>query len=260
MSEFTNVRLMFRQRLAMRLAKNLIYSSPIPTDHKQSISNPPVAMKQNGAARNLICRVLGVLAVFSVTLGVVAAPAAKWQSVDIGAVGMEGSVTQAQGEFIISGAGEDIWKQVDAFRFYFQPMDGDCTVMSRVVTIDSPRAKAGLMIRESLAADAKYAVLFFTPTQGVAYEQRLATAASASVGVYDHVLKMPYWLSLTRSGDVFTAYTSQNGATWGKMGSVTISMNPSSYVGLVVCSRKTGVLSEAHFDNVALKVRPPARK
>jgi regulation of enolase protein 1 (concanavalin A-like superfamily) len=226
------------------------------------MAKQPATFKKSSIVPSLIRTVMAVLTGFGMTLGVVAAPAANWQSLDIGAVGAEGSFTQAKGEFIISGAGDDIWNQADAFHFCFQPMDGDCTVMTRVVTINSAQdqAKAGLMIRESLAAEAKYAILFLTPGACVAFEQRLATSGSSSVGIYTQNLKPPYWLCLTRAGDLFTAYASENGATWVKIGSIAISMNTSSYVGLVVCSRKAGVLSEAHFDNVALKVRPPARK
>jgi hypothetical protein len=51
-------------------------------------------------------------------------------------------------------------------------------------------------------------------------------------------------------GDVFTAYRSADGTNWTSIGSVTISMSTSVYIGLPVTSHVNGTLCTATLDNV----------
>ena len=54
------------------------------------------------------------------------------------------------------------------------------------------------------------------------------------------------------SGTTITASSSANGATWTTVGTVTVSMTGSVYVGLAVCSHTTTVLNTSTFDNVTI--------
>ena len=51
--------------------------------------------------------------------------------------------------------GRDVWGSSDQFRFVYQPVTGDVEIVARVVSITRAHSwsKAGVMIRESLAAD-----------------------------------------------------------------------------------------------------------
>ena len=49
-----------------------------------------------------------------------------------------------------------------------------------------------------------------------------------------------------------TAYRSANGSTWIFMGSNTISMAATIYVGLAVCSHNSGTLNTSTFDHVSV--------
>ncbi|MEO7099397.1 MAG: hypothetical protein ABI162_08550 [Luteolibacter sp.] len=53
-------------------------------------------------------------------------------------------------------------------------------------------------------------------------------------------------------GNVFTAYYSANGTTWTTVGSVTITMGSSVYIGLPVCSHINGTLCTSTLDNVTV--------
>jgi capsule polysaccharide modification protein KpsS len=57
---------------------------------------------------------------------------------------------------------------------------------------------------------------------------------------------------LKRAGNVFTSYVSPNGTTWTQVGTETITMNSTIYVGLAVCSHNNPVLTTATFDNVTV--------
>jgi hypothetical protein len=63
---------------------------------------------------------------------------------------------------------------------------------------------------------------------------------------------IPEWVRLERNGTTFTAWHSENGTSWTQIGSVTISMGTSVYVGLAVTSHNDGVLTTATVDNVGL--------
>ena len=55
-----------------------------------------------------------------------------------------------------------------------------------------------------------------------------------------------------RAGDTFTAYESANGSTWTLVGSETMAMGASVYVGLAVTSHADGAICEARFDGVTI--------
>jgi hypothetical protein len=63
----------------------------------------------------------------------------------------------------------------------------------------------------------------------------------------------PYRIKLVRSGNNFTAYTSNNGLNWVQLGtSQTIVMAQTVDIGLAVSSMNNGVLATATFDNVSI--------
>ena len=105
------------------------------------------------------------------------------------------------------------------------------------------------MIRETLAANAQHASTFLTPSNGVAFQYRSGTGnASGNVNVTGFTA--PYWVKIARSGSTFTSYRSANGTNWVSVGSQTIYMGTSVYIGLGVTSHNDGVLCTATFDNL----------
>src|SRR6202011_6007445 len=102
----------------------------------------------------------------NVTVSTLPAP---WLSQDVGSVGTAGRTTYVNGVFTISGAGSDIWDTADAFRFLYQSMtDPHSSIEARVVSEQdtSPFAKAGVMIRQSLALDAAFVIVDMKPDGG----------------------------------------------------------------------------------------------
>src|SRR5207247_2152544 len=79
---------------------------------------------------------------------------------DVGPVGVPGSDSySADGAFTVSASGVDIFTAPDTFRFLHRTISGDVTLVTRVAGLQNtdPWAKAGLMIRETAAPDAKFA-------------------------------------------------------------------------------------------------------
>src|SRR5207244_8973423 len=96
-------------------------------------------------------------------------------------------------------------------------------------------AKAGVMIRESLATNSIEASVLLTPTNGVSMEVRGTTGAS-TVNMTGWVAGSlpPTWVKLTRSGSTFTGSYSADGVTWTQLASTNITMNASAKTGLAV--------------------------
>ncbi len=125
-------------------------------------------------------------------------------------------------------------------------------MVARVVSLQgSSAAQAGIMIRETLNADANHVYLFNYSSANWMTE-RTSTGASSSYQPLGSVT-LPNWIKLARSGNVFTMYGSPDGLNWVQLGtSQTVSMTPNVYVGLAVSSRSTSSLATASFDNVSV--------
>lgn len=172
---------------------------------------------------------------------------------DIGNPSMAGSSTQSGGIFTVQGSGSDIWNTSDQFNFNHWQVTGNLTITARVTSITSTDfyAKAGLMIRETLNANSKFAFAVTLPTL-FNFHYRSATGENASAGPYFNP-NYPIWLRLVRLNGVFTAYSSSDGQTWTKVNtSATISMADTVYVGLAVTSHNVTELNTAVFDNVVI--------
>ncbi len=182
-----------------------------------------------------------------------------WVDADIGSTGVAGSATYATGSFTVKGAGADIWGTADAFNYVYQPMTGNAEIVAKVNSVQNTDvwAKAGVMIRETLTAGSEQALMAITSANGAAFQRRVSTA-----GVSTHTagasVTAPYWVRLTRQGNVLTGYVSTDGLSWTQVGTDTIAMVPTIYVGLAVTAHTTTALNQSVFSNVFLTTQPAA--
>ena len=172
---------------------------------------------------------------------------------DIGNPVLSGTASVANGTFTISGAGADIWDNSDQFRFVYQSVQGDVEVIARLSNLQSVDnwSKAGVMIRDSLTGGATHAYMFGSGSEGFHFQRRAATS-----GWSDHSWgpsgEAPRWIRLVREGSLFTAYESVDGSTWNVVGSDTVSMSNTIYVGLAVTSHDEYAHATATFTNVSV--------
>lgn len=179
---------------------------------------------------------------------------APWVDADIGAPGLAGSGSYLAGTFTVKGGGADIWNTSDQFNYLYQPFNGDGTIIARVATEQNTNAwaKAGVMIRESLAANAADVFEAVTPGNGYAFQYRTATGAGASWPGASIAGTAPEWVKLVRAGSTFTGYVSADGSNWTQTGSITISMASNVYVGLALTAHDNAQLNTSTFDNVSV--------
>jgi regulation of enolase protein 1 (concanavalin A-like superfamily) len=175
-----------------------------------------------------------------------------WVDGDVGTVSATGSATYSNGTFSVTGSGSDIWTTADGFNFVYQQMTGDGTIIAKVTGITNTNgwAKAGVMMRETLAAGAKEAAMHVTPTNGTVMTYRTATGGSSDGSFASSAA--PEWVKLVRSGNTFTASQSTDGNTWTQVGTISISMSSTIYVGLCVSAKSTTATATGTFTNVSL--------
>ena len=154
----------------------------------------------------------------------------------------------------VEGSGADIWGTADAFRFAYKAWTGDGEVIAQVTSVENTHAwaKAGVMIRGSLEADAPHAFLLVSPGKGIAFQSRadrggLTTHAAAGTAT------APYWVRLVRQGTRITAFTSPEGAHWTAAGSRTIALGETAYLGLAVTSHDNTTRSAATFQSAEVR-------
>jgi len=175
------------------------------------------------------------------------------KSQDIGSPALAGTTSYQSGTYTITAAGADIWGSFDQFRYVYQPVTGDTDIIVRVKSIQYANSwsKAGVMIRESLSASSRYAMALMSAGKGSAFIWRLDTG-----GLSDSVVvgsgAPPAWVRLKRSGFQFNAYRSTDGSTWTSMGTETIPMANTVYVGLAVTSHNASSTTTAVFDQLKI--------
>jgi autotransporter-associated beta strand protein len=184
------------------------------------------------------------------------APGTAWTGADIGAPAATGSHSIGGGIFDVNGGGADIFGTSDQFYFLSQTYSGDAQLTARVFSQDrtDPWAKAGVMVRASTAADAENAFMAVTPLHGLPFQTRSSAGGSTSAGVAGTAgFTPPYWLRLTRVGNVFTCFRSTDGSNWSQLGPAeTIANAPATlYAGILTSSFNNNGNSVTNFDNIS---------
>ena len=185
---------------------------------------------------------------------------------DIGFVTASGSTTGGSGSYTVKGSGDNIFYNADAFHFASTSVTGDADIRARLTSMTNTGAwaKAGVMIRESGAANARHAMTFATPAEtGNGFEMlyRTTTAGATADTWFPGPNAAPNnWLRLTRVGNVITSYVSANGTTWTQINAITYAALPNTMLyGLGVTSYANGTLCTATFDNVQIITGSSAR-
>ncbi len=209
---------------------------------------------------------------------------------DIGAVAA-GPTSSAYSPttYTVTGSGWDIWEANDGFQFIYRALATDGSLTARVVSenvtyVGRPTydpscyksgsqqqqqcksvAKAGVMFRQDVTSvSALDAMVGVTQDNGSEFIYRQTAGATTNAASPGDSLHVPYWLRLTRHGNLITAEISSNGTSWIQRGTTqTIGFGSTIYVGLAVSavnqlsgddpSRK---LNTAAFDNVSISTPP----
>jgi hypothetical protein len=203
------------------------------------------------------------------TLAKTAVPA-PWKGEDIGTVGMPGGTGRTRHEFQVRGSGGDVFGAADAFHFLSLPVTGDVEIVGRLTNIErtSGDAKAGLMFRETNAADSRNVFMLALPVMTAANGTTAGKGTRLQyrdkrtdnlTGFFDLVSlrpgvpdAAPIWLRLTRKGALFEGFVSGDGFDWKKDGEISMMMPPEIAAGLAVTSHTNNDANLATFEGVRI--------
>jgi outer membrane protein assembly factor BamB len=180
---------------------------------------------------------------------------ASWTCGDFGNPALIGSQSLQGGIWTIQAGGSDIWDAWDQFHYVWQSLSGDGSMSAHILsqTKTDPSAKAGVMLRDGSGPNSAYYAVFVTPGNGIQVQYRALQGISAQY-VTSISGATPIYVQVRRSGDTFTAYTSQNGFTWTAIdgSDITLNMPDTLQAGLAVTSHNSNALCMATINDVRI--------
>ncbi len=185
-----------------------------------------------------------------------------WLGQDVGSVGKVGNNSFTNGSLTLQGSGTDIGGTSDGFDYVYQTLQGDGQIVARVASIQNtaPEAKAGVMIRENLAANSRYVMVRFKSNEHTASLRRANPGEATITNLGDDQI-LQRWQRIVRQGNQFSTYQSADGTNWLLIETVMVNMPSSVFFGIAVTAANNTVLCKAVFDNVKVNVlavnRPP---
>ena len=228
------------------------FNGTVATPTSWSASSIVAAVPSGATTGHLTVTVNGVASSgFIFTVTTTSGLPAPWTSQDVGYPGLSGQATYASGTFSLSAAGIDIWDVNDQFRFVYQTLDGDGTIVARVTSLQNtdPWTKAGVMIREDLTSNAPHAMAVVTAGNGMIFQSR-ATRGSLSTSIKGFPGTAPRWIRVVRSGSSLSGSHSVDGTTWTLMGTTTVAMASRVYLGLALTSHNPSIRTAGTFSDV----------
>src|SRR5436190_1097054 len=161
---------------AIRIGSTITASSSVDGTTWVTLGNATIPLGTTAyvgvAATSGIAGVPTLAAVSQVTVVSLSLPALQ-KGIDVGAPSIRGTAMYRLGTYTISAGGADIGGTSDQFYFVYQPVQGDIDVAARLASLDASMtgsAKAGVMIRESFAANARHASALLVAGQGYAFD------------------------------------------------------------------------------------------
>ncbi|HEX9047889.1 MAG TPA: alginate lyase family protein [Verrucomicrobiae bacterium] len=185
---------------------------------------------------------------------------AEWTTSMIGE-GVDGAATcSAAGDntFITLVKGGNIGGTDDSLGYIHRSATNDFIFTARLVDGNwTGRDKVGLMVRDSLAPEAKAVALTLGETGGrqCRFGARAEISAQMNWQLGCDYTWLPAWFKIERTGDVFTGYQSVDGMDWFKVGASKVEFSPSCSVGLAVTSGAKSITNV--FDNVTIRPNRP---
>jgi regulation of enolase protein 1 (concanavalin A-like superfamily) len=201
----------------------------------------------------VVCAALAILLSYAGTASAQTTVPAPWLAQDIGAPVIPGQSAGTATTVTITAGGADIWGTSDHFHFVYQRVTGDVDVRARIRSVSPASAwsKAGVMIRASLDPSSPHAYMLASAGKGLAFQRR-AAAGALSENTAGPAVAPPQWVRLVRAGSTVTAYTSGDGSTWTPVGSATVALAATAYVGIAVTSHNEFSATTAVVSNISV--------
>lgn len=195
------------------------------------------------------------VSITGIDAGGTVAPSATFST--IGTTNPASSTSENSGVYTMNAGGTTLTtlsgSDIAAYAYFAVTSSVNCTITARVTGIanGNSTSRAGVTIRESTATGAMH-MACLGEKGGTARTIYRATTNGLAANMLRTTMR-PYWVRLRRVGDVFSAWSSADGAAWVQTGTnQTIPMGVDVQAGLAVSSKVDGTLTTAVFDNVMI--------
>ena len=175
---------------------------------------------------------------------------------NVGDCQLQGSMLydQSSNIYTLTGAGTNMWATDDAFFMAWRKESGDFSLSSRIAFVGdgvNAHRKIGLIIRESLLGNARYADVCVHGDGLTSLQYREITGGITKEVVAPH--RAPDHIKLERRGKRIIMKTSNGKYPDEITGEIELDFPGTVYVGLFICSHESDVLETAVFSDVAYK-------
>jgi len=161
----------------------------------------------------------------------------------------DGSTAPVYGEFELSATGLST-AQNDVHNFAYQTLGNKGTIIAHAADIENG-GWIGIEMRESCASNAKTVLIkshIYNPNVIIGYR----SSTGKSMSSVSQVTQLTSWLKIQRNGSQFTIYSSNNGSSWQKRYTATVSMSTNILAGIFTESVRSDRTSIAQFDHVEI--------
>ena len=174
-----------------------------------------------------------------------------WQSAVVGDVGDCNTSSELGSEFYVSSCNNNAFPGTtsDNLNYVYQTLCGDGEVAVKIESV-TDNGYGGVMIRESLNANAKQVSMFSDLSNLIRWESRAVTGMPKSIQSF--YKPNPFWLKLVRQGDWIFGYYSATGYNYQIVQAAYVPMNACVEYGIATFSFNVGETATAIFSNASV--------
>jgi TolB protein len=179
---------------------------------------------------------------------------------DVGNPLLKGDVVynEADQTYLLSGAGKNVWANMDQFHFIWKKIKGDFIIKATAKFLGKGVAghrKIGIMARDKLTTDSRYADGTFHGGSPLltSLQYRLSDGDTTGQVIVSSI--HPTEIEFERSGNSFTFSAAVFGENY-KTVKKEMNLNEEAFVGLYICSHLDSVIERAEFSNVRIIIPP----
>lgn len=176
---------------------------------------------------------------------------------DVGNVEISGSASYDadKQEYVLQGAGKNIWFGNDEFQYLYKKIKGDFILTAQVKFLGAgvdPHRKIGWMIRQSLDANSPHVSALLHGDGLTSLQRRENTGADMKENQL--FIGNPDVIQLVRKGNKYTMSAAHWGDTFISEEISGDFLSDEVFIGLFICSHNPKVLEKAIFKNVRIEI------
>jgi TolB protein len=198
----------------------------------------------------------GIISIVVVSIGTAYSSMGGFEEeINIGKIKFPGSAVynSENNSYLITGSGENIWFNEDAFFFVYRKVEGDLELTANIEWVTERKhehRKGGWMIRAGLEADDPY-VDFMSHGDSLISLQYRRTKGDSTIQIQSPV-RAPATMLLEKHGNQYTLSLTKKGKFY-PIGTISVELKGELYAGLAVCSHDSTDSQTAVFSNVGFK-------